>query len=75
MSTPMDFLVATDAQAHEIALVIRATDRQRLSVMHQRCHCRLAQTKASLAERMAANVAVTDFSPSAAISLMLIVLR
>lgn len=66
-------LVATHTQTHEIALVICAATRQRLSMMHQHCHRSFSQPKVHLAERMAADIAVSDFPSRISVPLMLLV--
>lgn len=65
--------MARHAQRHQIALVIRAAIGERLSMMYQRCQCSFSRAKTHLAERMRRDVAVADFSPRAAVPLMLIV--
>ena len=68
---PMDFLMATDAQAPKIALIIRAAVGNRLHMMHQGCHGCSSQPKALLTERMRRDVSVAYFSPATSISFML----
>ena len=65
--------MARYAERHQIALVMRATVRERPDVMHKRRENVSAPLLAALAERMPRQVPVTDTSPHAAVSLVLIV--
>ena len=69
----MDLLMATGAQAPQVAFIIRSAIGKGLHMMHQGCHRRFPQSEALLAERMRRDVSVTDFLPRISIPLMLIV--
>ena len=69
----MNLLMATGAQALEIALVIRSAIDDGLHMMDEGCYHCSPQPKALLAERMRRDVSVAHLSPSTSISLMLIV--
>ena len=70
---PMDFLMATGAQAPKIALVIRSAIGKGLHMMHQRCHACSPQPQALLTEWMRLDVSVAVFLPRTSVPLMLIV--
>lgn len=61
------------AERHQIALVMRATVRNRLDVMHKRREDVSALLFTLLAERLPRQMTVTDFLPRTSVSLMLIV--
>ena len=69
-STSMDFLMATGAQALEIALVIRSAIGDGLHMMDEGCYHCSPQPKALLAERMRRDVSV---APATSVPLVLIV--
>ncbi len=72
-STSMDFLMATGAQALEIALVIRSAIGDGLHMMDEGCYHCSPQPKALLAERMRRDVSVAHLSPATSVPLVLIV--
>ena len=72
-STSMDFLMATGAQALEIALVIRSAIGDGLHMMDEGCYHCSPQPKALLAERMRRDVSVAHLSPVTSVPLVLIV--
>ncbi len=72
-SMSMDFLMATGAQALEIALVIRSAIGDGLHMMDEGCYRCSPQPKALLAERMRRDVSVAHLSPSTSVPFMLIV--
>ena len=61
------------AERHQIALVMRATVREGLDVMHKRREDVSAPLFAAHAKWMRCQVSVTDFLPRTSVSLMLIV--
>ena len=69
----MNPLMTRYAERHQIALVMRATVRNRLDVMHKRRENVSALLFALLAERMPCQMTVTDFLPRTSVSLMLVV--
>ena len=69
----MNPLMTGYAERHQIALLMCATVRNRLDVMHKRRKDVSAPLLAALAKRMPRQVSVTDFLPRTSVSLMLIV--
>lgn len=69
----MNPLMTRHAERHQILRIMRATVRERPDVMHKRRENVSAPLLAALAERMPRQVPVTDTSPHAAVSLVLIV--
>ena len=61
------------AERHQIVLIMRATVREGLDVMHEHCENISALLFTLLAERMPRQMTVTDFLPRTSVSLMLIV--
>ena len=61
------------AERHQVALIVRATVRNRLDVMHKRRENVSALLFALLAERMPRQVSISNPAPYAAIPLVLIV--
>ena len=71
MSPPMDFLVAGNAKAHQIFLVIGAALGERLFVMHQDGQFYFPLGFASLAQRLFPDVPGTYLAPLAAVTLVM----
>ena len=69
----MNPLVAGYAERHQIPLIVRATVRNRLDVMHECCEDVSPLLLAALTERMPCQMSVTNPTPQAAIPLGLIV--
>lgn len=69
----MNPLMARCAERHQIALVMRATVRDWTNVMHKRRKDISSLLFALLTKRMSRQVTVTNASPCAAVSLVLIV--
>ena len=65
--------MARYAERHQIALIVRATVRNRLDVMHKRREDISPPLFAHLTERMPCQMSVTNPAPRAAIPLVLIV--
>ena len=69
----MNPLMAGDTERHQIVLIMRATVREGLDVMHERCENISALLFTLLTQWMCCQMAVTNASPCAAVSLVLIV--
>ena len=69
----MNPLMTGYAERHQIVFIMCAALRNRSDVMHKRCENISAMLFAHLTERMPRQMSVTDTSPHAAVSLVLIV--
>ncbi len=69
----MNPLMTRYAERHQIVLIMRATVREGLDVMHERCENISALLFTLLTQWMCCQMAVTNASPCAAVSLVLIV--
>ena len=71
MSPPMDFLMATDAKAHQILFVIGTALGKWFLVMHQGSQFYFSLGFASLAQRLFPDVASAYLAPLAAVPLVM----
>lgn len=69
----VDFFMAANAKALQVALLMSATFCQRLDVMHQLGLGESSLTLAPLAQRVAGNVAVTNPTPVLIVALVIVV--
>ena len=69
----VNLLVAADAQALQIALIMSATISQRFDVMHQLCLGESSLTLTPFTKRMAADVAVSYLPPILIVSLVVVI--